>query len=231
MEAGNDNLDANKLNEIKAEEKENEEAKAEASNIKQKILNSLPNNYDVLSFSGPIEEISLGGRVKQSNAFAVKVEKENKEIEILIFNKSAQQVASINEQNQIMLSEEAKEKLKEMIGKPGQQTKEQKKYYDFQKKYSLSQEEIDDLWVQVEEKEMPEDNKEKARNAKLAEALGVSEGDMLSIVEIKEQDTKTVLADKDKKYSQIFIIELKRDSAGRGDHDWVAVEAKADRFF
>lgn len=226
------NLSENSLNEKLKEEKENEEAKAEASNIKQKILNSLPNSYDVLSVSGPIDEVSLGGRVKQSNAFAVKVEKENKEIEILIFNKSAQQVASINEQNQIILSEEAREKLKELIGEPGQQTKEQKEIYDLEKnKYPKSQNEIDDLWVQVEEKEMPEDNKEKARNAKLAEALGVSEDDMLSIVEIKEQDTKTVLADKDKKYSQIFIIELKRDSAGRGDHDWVAVEAKADRFF
>ena len=104
-------INENSLNEKMKKEKQSDDAKTEASNIKQKILNSLPENYVVLSVSGPIDEVSLGGRVKQSNAFAVKVEKDNQEIETLIFNKSAQQVASINEQNQIILSEEAKEKL------------------------------------------------------------------------------------------------------------------------
>lgn len=231
MEEGNDNLDANNLNKSKAKVEAEEKEKTEASNIKQKILNSLPNNYVVLSVSGPIEKVSLGGQIGAENVFAVKVEDEKSKIETLIFDKEGQQIATINEQNRIILQQDFLEKFKKFTGEPGKQSPTQQDYYDFEKKYSLSQEEKDDLWVQVEEKEMPEGNTEKTRNAKFAEALGVSEGDMLSIVEVKEQDTKTVLVDKDKKYSQIFIVELKRDSAGRGDHDWVAVEAKADRFF
>lgn len=226
------NKSENSLNEKLKEEKQMEDAKTEASNIKQKILNSLQREgYVVLSFSGPIEEISLGGQIGAENVFAVKVEDKKSKIETLIFDEEGKQIATINEQNRIILQQDFLEKFKEFTGEPGKQSPTQKDYYDFQKEYSLSQEEMDDLWVQVEEKEMPEGNTEKTRNAKFAEALGVSEGDMLSIVEVKEQDTKTVLVDKDKKYSQIFIVELKRDSAGRGDHDWVAVEAKADRFF
>ena len=223
------NLSENSLNEKLKEEKQMEDAKTEASNIKQKILNSLQREgYVVLSFSGPIEEISLGGQIGAENVFAVKVEDKKSKIETFIFDKEGQQIATINEQNRIILQQDFLEKFKKFTGEPGKQSPIQQGYYGFQENY-LSEEEMDDLWVQVEEKEMPEENTEKTRNEKIAHALGVSVDDILTVVEVKEQDTKTVITDKDNKYSEIYAVELRRDSAGRGDHDWVAVEAMADR--
>lgn len=229
---GEDDLNKSEkaLNEKMQDEREMEKTKAEISNIKQKILNSLPQKYTVLSISDPIDKIGLGGRVEQENVFAVKIEDEKRKIKTLIFNNEGQELATIDENNRVVLQEKMQKELQELVGKTGEQNEKQKEYYDFQKEYSLTQEEMDRISEKFEDKKMDLKDKKQTRNFRFAECLGVSEGDMLSIAEIKEQDSRTVIVDKDKKHSKIYVVELARDSAGRGSHDWVAVEEKANRF-
>lgn len=127
----------------------------------------------------------------------------------------------------------------------------QKEYYDFDSEYFLAEDEKGNLvsktkeellQMQKEGKQLnnirstkegqepksKEEAEELTRTANIAKTLGVSEDKIMNVIEIKEQDTKTALADKDKRNSQIFTVKLKQDSEGRGSHDWVAVEVLPD---
>ena len=75
-----------------------------------------------------------------------------------------------------------------------------------------------------------EDVEELTRTANIAKALGVSEDQILNVIQIKDRETKTAISDQDKENSEIYTVKLKQDSAGRGSHDWIAIEALPDRY-
>ena len=84
--------------------------------------------------------------------------------------------------------------------------------------------------AKTDEKAKDKEEAEKlTKTANIAKALGVTEDQILNIIQIKDRNTKTAISDKDKKDSEIYTVKLKQDSDGRGSNDWVAVEILADR--
>ena len=84
-----------------------------------------------------VDTINLGGDLNRNSVFAVKVQNKNKEISHIIIDKEANKVADIDKDGRIKLSEKEIEKWQQFIGKPVEQTPEQKKRYDFEKEYKF----------------------------------------------------------------------------------------------
>lgn len=128
----------------------------------------------------------------------------------------------------------------------------QKENYDLDAEYFLAEDEKGNLVTKTKEEllqiqkegkvlsniraakanEKPKDKEEAeelTRTANIAKALEIPEDQILNVIQIKDRDTKTAVSDKDKKDSEIYTVKIKQDSAGRGSHDWIAIEVLPDR--
>lgn len=142
-----------------------------------------------------VDTINLGGDLNRNSVFAVKVQNKNKEITHIIIDKDANKVADIDKDGKIKLSEKEIEKWKQFIGKPGEQTPEQKKRYDFEKEYILKQ-------YKTNEKTLDSKNKDKnvgndahvvstkdTDKQKAAEALNTNETAIIAMIKIEDRET------------------------------------------
>lgn len=100
------------------------ETKFEFSSLQQEIINSLklPKGYTVLSVSDKIDTIPLGGTIEAHDVYAVKVQDKSHKIETLLVDKDLKQLASVKENNKVVLSDLTKDRFEEQIGKQGRQT-------------------------------------------------------------------------------------------------------------
>lgn len=249
-----ENKSATDLNNKMEIEQKIEQAKTEVLDLQQKIDSSLQLQKDstILSISDRIDTIPLGGMLEAHDVYAIKIQNKANKIETIIIDSKLQHIATIQENNNIVLSNLTKKRFENLIGKQGKQTLNQKENYDLEGEYLIAEDENGNLVAKTKEeliKMQQEGNRlfnvrkaktdEKAKNkeeaekltktANIAKALGVTEDQILNIIQIKDRNTKTAISDKDKKDSEIYTVKLKQDSDGRGSNDWVAVEILADR--
>lgn len=119
-----ENKSAQDLNDKMVTEQKIEEVKTEYSNLQQKIITSLkfPEGTKILSVSDRIDTIPLGGMLEAHDVYAVKIQNKAREIETVLVDRELQQLATIKENNNIVLSDLTKDRFEELIGQPGKQT-------------------------------------------------------------------------------------------------------------
>lgn len=145
------------------------------------------------------DAISLGGDLNRNSIFAVKVQNKNNEITHIIIDKDCNRVADIDKDGKIKLSEKEIEIWKQFIGKPGDQTPEQKKRYDFEKEYILEEYKMNEKSEEIDDhadektvgrakarppKQLQDENKKKA-----ADSLNISETAIIAMIKIEDKET------------------------------------------
>lgn len=148
-----------------------------------------------------VDTMNLGGDLNRNSIFAVKIQNKNKEITHIIIDKDCNKVADIDKDGKITLSEREIEIWKQFIGKPGEQTPDQKKRYDFEKEYILEQYKTNeksvgnDTSVATKHKDktvgndahvVPAKNQDKQ---KAAEALNTNETAIIAMIKIEDRET------------------------------------------
>lgn len=145
------------------------------------------------------DTINLGGDLNRNSVFAVKVQNKNGEITHIIIDKDCNKIADIDKDGKITLSEKEIELWKQFIGKPGEQTPDQKKRYDFEKEYILEEYKTNEKSVGVDapaDKKNKDENKEKKiarpqdeKKQKAADALNVNETAIIAMIKIEDRET------------------------------------------
>lgn len=140
------------------------------------------------------DTINLGGDLNRNSIFAVKIQNKNKEITHIIIDKDCNKVADIDKDGKITLSEREIEIWKQFIGKPGEQTPDQKKRYDFEKEYILEQYKTNEKSVGNDALVVPIKDKTKTRpkdteKQKAADALKVNETAIIAMIKIEDRET------------------------------------------
>lgn len=112
------------LNDKMATEQKIEQAKTEFFDLQQKMIASLelPKGSTVLSVSDRIDTLPLGGMIEAHDVYAIKIQNKAHEIETILVDKKLQQLATIKENNHIVLSDLTKDRFEDLIGKKGRQT-------------------------------------------------------------------------------------------------------------
>lgn len=157
------------------------------------------------------DTINLGGDLNRNSVFAVKVQNKEGKISHIIIDKDCNKVADIDKDGKITLSEKEIEIWKQFIGKPGEQTSDQKKRYDFEKEYILEEYKTNEnksvgndapvVPMKDETKTHPQDeNKQKA-----ADALNVNETAIIAMIKIEDRETFGQAINK-KLYADAYIV-------------------------
>ncbi len=153
-----------------------------------------------------VDTINLGGDLNRNSVFAVKVQNKNKEITHIIIDKEANKVADIDKDGRIKLSEKEIEKWQQFIGKPVEQTPEQKKRYDFEKEYILEEYKTNEKTVGNDALVVPNNNEKNVEacrgdhwssdarpkdteKQKAAEALNTDETAIIAMIKIEDRET------------------------------------------
>lgn len=149
------------------------------------------------------DTIKLGGDLNRNSVFAVKVQNKEGEISHIIIDKDCNKVADIDKDGKITLSEKEIEIWKQFIGKPGEQTPDQKKRYDFEKEYILEEYKTNETVVEVADLGDPQNNSKNSRGdfnrsdirpqdtekQKAAEALNTDETAIIAMIKIEDRET------------------------------------------
>lgn len=149
------------------------------------------------------ESIKLGGNLERKNIFVVKIKDDDGEIHHIIIDSDINRIANINKEGKIELSDEEIKKWEKFIGTKEFQNAEQKKMYDFEKKYVLDEYKMDENSVGVGQA-LPENNnltndRKSAREAdlgdqqnqeeqKAAEALNINETQIVAMIKIEDRE-------------------------------------------
>lgn len=145
--------------------------------------------------------INLGGDLNRNSVFAVKVQNKEGEITHIIIDKECNKVADIDKDGKISLSEKEIEMWKQFIGKPGKQTPEQKKRYDFEKDYILEEYKTNEKSVEKDGAytrnnqnntvgvDAPVDPHKDTEKKKAADALNVNETAIIAMIKIEDRET------------------------------------------
>lgn len=182
---------------------ENNKMKEEAQNIvdiikhlEQKL--ELSENEKIIDIKF-VDTINLGGDLNRNSVFAVKVQNKEGEITHIITDKDCNKVANIDKNGKISLSEKEIEMWKQFIGKPEEQTPEQKKRYDFEKEYILEEYKTNEKTVGNEESVNPNNNEktvgafnarpQNTEKQKAAEALNTNETAIIAMIKIEDRET------------------------------------------
>lgn len=184
---------------------ENNKMKEEAQNIvdiikhlEQKL--ELSENEKIMDIKF-VDTINLGGDLNRNSVFALKVQNKEGEITHIIIDKDCNKSANIDKDGKISLSEKEIEMWKQFIGKPGEQTPEQKKRYDFEKEYILEEYKTNEKTVEKDGAytrnnqnntvgvDAPVDPHKDTENQKAADALNVNETAIIAMIKIEDRET------------------------------------------
>lgn len=231
-------LGATELNEKQKAQAELNSALQEMYEVK-KDLNSLefPKGYTPVSLS-KYKSINLTGKLKDSagiveeDVYALELENDKNEKQIQLYilkNKELELIATINEKEQLLLSEKEKQKYLSLT-RDG----------ELDKPFAINKDEMNSEKSLVialkDEKNIENKDKKKAinkdsREARIANSIGVDQSNVLMVVEIKDEVTLSRVLNKNIETKNLYAVKLRQDSGGVGSNDWVIVNQKSNGKF
>ncbi len=241
-------MDENAIGEVDLNAKQKaqndlEQALQELYDVRQKLQTlEMPAGFEPISISKYKGEIQLTDKLQDSDGIvaqdliAIELEDEEKERQTLLVQLRDDEIhliATINEKNELIVSEELKEKFKDFV-RDG----------ELDTPYLVSREEIEKkkmLEVPLEEREEAEKSDEEraqeegsrepsGRKAKIAQALGVREGTVLMVVEVKDELTMSRVLNKNVEHDNLFLVKLKQNT-GAVSNDWMVINQKSNGEF
>ncbi|MBR6033906.1 MAG: hypothetical protein IKP28_04130 [Clostridia bacterium] len=217
-----------------------EEATQELYDVRKKLQSlEMAPGFQPISISRYKGEVQLTDKLQDSDGIvaqdliAIELENEEKERQTLLVQLKDDEihlVATINEQNELILSEELKEKFGNYVREG-----------ELDEPYIVDREQLEKkkiLEIPAEEREEEEREEEKSKEerepsddgnapsgqkAKIAKALGVRESTILMVVEVKDEFTMSRVLNKNVEHDNLYLVKLKQDTGGIGSNDWVVV--------
>ena len=230
-------LGAIQLNEKTKNEQELNMAMQELYEVKKKIEElELPKGYTPVSLT-KYKTFNLTGKLKDSDGitekdvYALELEKEDERLTQLYScrNKELYLLATVNSKNELILSDEEKEKYAALTrsGELDHTFSFDKNEIEEEKEFDIS---LDDEKDQEEEKKDNEKGEE-GRKTKIAKAIGVNPENVLMVVEIKDEVTLSRVLNKNLDTKNLYAVKLRQDSGGVGSNDWIIVNQKSNGNF
>lgn len=218
-------LDEAELNQKEKSEEELNRILQELYNVKKRIdLLDLPNDYKPISIS-KYKSIKLTDKLKDSEGIYEEdvygIEYENNQTELYALrDEELMLIATIDEKNQLILSDEEKEKYAGVTraGELDKPTQIDEKDMEEQKEFEVSLE---------DRKDRANDSKE----AQIANAIGVNSNNILMVVEIKDEATMSNVLNKNFETKNLYAVKLRQDSGGLGSNDWIIINQKSNGNF
>ena len=202
------------------EENESIRNKAQEFNEKRKQIREkleIPKENKIIAIDFK-DEISLGGDLKRTSVFVLTIQNKEGEISHIVIDKDINKIADIDKYGKIELSPREMQLWKNFIGEKGNQNIEQRKKYDFEKKYYLEEykpkENEKENSQRKPEKEPEKDidnekNKsnslEDERKKEAAEALKTDESQIKSMIKVEDRETFGQAINK-KLYADAYIV-------------------------
>ena len=196
------------INEHEKEKQKMEQAKQELYNLRKQLEQmELTKDFKIVSIS-KYSEMKLANSITEKNVILIEQKNEEEERTLLykqLENNELMLIASINDKKEITLDDAYKERYRGI----------------------LPDKELENLYIQDEKKtnehkvgEIVLDNKQDIKpNRKenyisrnmfgIAMALGIDENQILSIIEVKDEETMSKVLNKDIDNKNIFIVKLK----------------------
>ncbi len=218
------------INEHEKEKQKMEQAKQELYNLRKQLEQmELTKDFKIVSIS-KYSEMKLANSITEKNVILIEQKNEEEERTLLykqLENNELMLIASINDKKEITLDDAYKERYRGI----------------------LPDKELENLYIQDEKKtnehkvgEIVLDNKQDIKpNRKenyisrnmfgIAMALGIDENQILSIIEVKDEETMSKVLNKDIDNKNIFIVKLKQDDGKIGVNNYVLMHQRTDGTF
>lgn len=219
---------ATELNREKASEIELEEAKQELYEVKKQLDGmELPKGFEPVSISKH-RELQISNRITEKDVIAVELENEEQERQTLLYKRLEDRklslIATIDEKDRILLSDEHKEKYKNYISRE-----------ELERPYALNEAEMErqkeaNIPIDDEKEQMAKQDQIKSKTGKefaIAMALRVSEDQIVSVIEVKDESTMSNVVNRDVQAKDLFIVRLRQ---GNGN-DYVMMNRRPDGSF
>ena len=218
------------LNSSIKRKEELEEAKQRLYDLQKDIDGlDIPEGFYITNIT-EYSEVKLSDAITEKDVIAIEVETEEREKQTQLYKRLEENkfmlIATINEEEKIFLSEEYKEKYRGII--PETQLNEP---YQLDRQ-TLEQHKSKKSTLNNKDKALEHDtNSKTGKEHTIAMALGVSEDQILNIIEVKDESTMSNVVNRDIDNQNIFLVRLRQNDAGMGSNDYVMMNLRKDGTF
>lgn len=216
------------LNTVEQDKIALEQAKRELYEVKIKLNTlDLPSGFKTISI-GKYGKLKVSERIEERDVIELELENEEQERQIQLYKelegKRLLLIGTINEKEQIVLSEEYKQFSEERY----------KGYIDrkeLDEPYTVEREEMGkQKATEISPEEEPELEQQNYKTSKtseeieIARMLGIPQSQILNVVEIKDEDAMSNALNKNLENKRLFAVKLRTSAGKLTSNEWVMVQ-------